>query len=219
MATKDYVGIAMEGPIATWYTKTVQKDIDDYRQGAKAIATRIPNGSAVLEVAPGPGYLSIELAKLGKYTITGLEISKTFVEIAQQKAREAGVSIDFRQGSAQRIPFAEKTFDGLYCRAAFKNFSDPLLALNEMHRVLKPGGQAVIFDLRADASNADINQFVDNMGLNWINTLSTKWTFKFMLLKRAYTPASLESLAAQSNFKRCEIQTNNIGMSVWLKKA
>ncbi len=217
--TKDYIGIAMEGPIATWYTKTVQKDIDDYQQGAKAIAARIPIGSTMLEVAPGPGYLSIELAKLGRYTITGLEISKTFVEIAQQKAREAGVSIDFRQGSVQRMPFTANTFDGLYCRAAFKNFSDPVLALNEMHRVLKPGGQAVIIDLRADASNADINHCVDNMGLNWLNTLTTKWTFKHMLLKRAYTPASLEKLAAQSNFKRCEIQTNNIGMNVWLKKS
>src|SRR5512143_1524634 len=119
--TKDYIGIAMEGPIATWYTKTVQKDINDYVQGAKAIAARIPIGSTVLEVAPGPGYLSIELAKLGQYTITGLEISKTFVEIAQQKAREAGVPIDFRQGSVQRMPFTANTFDGLYCRAAFKN--------------------------------------------------------------------------------------------------
>ena len=57
--------------------------------------------------------------------------------------------------------------------------------------------------------------------MSWVegNTLTTKWTFKFMLLKRAYTPARLEKLAAQSNFKRCEIQVNNIGMNVWLKKA
>lgn len=219
MTTKDYVGIAMEGQIATWYARNVQKDIDDYRQGAKMIAARIPSGSTVLEAAPGPGYLSIELAKLGHYTITGLDISQTFVGIAQQKAREAGVSIDFRHGSVQRMPFAENTFDGLYCRAAFKNFPDPVLALNEMQRVLKPGGQAVIIDLRADASSAEINRFVDGMGLNWINTLTTKWTFKYMLLKRAHTPAGMEKLVAQSNFKRCEIQTNNIGMNVWLKKA
>ena len=86
----------MEGPIATWYARNVGKDIADYRRGAKATAERIPVGSVVLEVAPGPGYLSIELAKLGKYTITGLDISKTFVEIGQQKAREAGVRNDIR---------------------------------------------------------------------------------------------------------------------------
>jgi ubiquinone/menaquinone biosynthesis C-methylase UbiE len=217
--TKDYVGLAMEGRIATWYARNVGKDIADYRRGARIIAERIPAGSAVLEVAPGPGYLSIELARLGKYSITGLDISKTFVEIATQKAREAGVSIDFREGSVQRMPFGGNVFDGIYCRAAFKNFADPLKALNEMHRVLKPGGQALIIDLRADASDAEIDTCVNNMGLGFVDTLTTKWTFKFWLLKRAYTPRGLEKLAAQSHFKGCEMHKNDLGMEVWLQKA
>jgi 2-polyprenyl-3-methyl-5-hydroxy-6-metoxy-1,4-benzoquinol methylase len=42
----------------------------------------------VLEVAPGPGYLSIEIAKLGNYNVTGLNLTKTFVEIAQSNANK-----------------------------------------------------------------------------------------------------------------------------------
>ena len=217
--TKDYVGLAMEGRIATWYAKNVA---EGHRRlsarGAGHCGAHPSRGARVLEVAPGPGYLSIELAKLGNYTITGLDISKTFVEIAQQKAREAGVRIDFRQGSAQKMPFGENTFDGIYCRAAFKNFSDPVTALNEMYRVLKPGGQAVIIDLRGDASDAEIDKCVENMGLDFVNALTTKWTFKFWLLKRAYTPDSLERLAAQSRFKKCEMHANDLGMEVWLRK-
>ena len=48
------------------------------------------------------------------------------------------------------------SFDLIICRAAFKNFSEPLQALHEMHRVLKPGGKALIMDLRRDASLEDI---------------------------------------------------------------
>ena len=72
--------------------------------------SQLPPGSAVLEVAPGPGYFSIELAKLGAYSITGLDISHTFVEIAAKKAAEAGVHVEFRQGNASSMPFARQLF-------------------------------------------------------------------------------------------------------------
>ncbi len=58
-----------------------------------------------------PGYFAIELAKLGSYRITGLDISRTLVEIARAKAAEAGVAVDFRRGDA--LPFAPESFDFL----------------------------------------------------------------------------------------------------------
>src|SRR5579864_9095031 len=68
----------------------------------------LPSGARVLEVAPGPGFFAIELAKLGKYTITGLDISRTFVEIATKNARQAGVTVDFQQGNAAAMPFTRR---------------------------------------------------------------------------------------------------------------
>jgi ubiquinone/menaquinone biosynthesis C-methylase UbiE len=215
---KDYKGMAMEGLIATWYAKGTQKSIEEFKKDAKRVAENVSAGAAILELAPGPGYLAIELAKLGNYTITGLDISQTFVDIAQANAQQAGVEIDFRLGSAQRMPFDDQTFDFIVCRAAFKNFSDPALALDEMHRVLKAGGKALIIDLRADASEGDINQCVDNMGLGILSTIFTKWTFKYMLIKRAYTKASLEELVSESKFKESEIHKDLIGLAVWLEK-
>ncbi len=88
----------------------------------------------------GPGYFAIELAKLGDYRVTGLDISETFVEIARANAAQAGVKVDFRRGDASNLPFPKESFDFLLCRAAFKNFSEPQRALEEMHRVLKPSG-------------------------------------------------------------------------------
>jgi SAM-dependent methyltransferase len=98
-APKPYKGIAMEGPIAKWYTNVRERD-QELGAVVREVSEILPAGSRILEVAPGPGYLAIELAKIGKYQIVGLDISKSFVEIAQTKAKEAGVAVDFRHGSA-----------------------------------------------------------------------------------------------------------------------
>jgi ubiquinone/menaquinone biosynthesis C-methylase UbiE len=211
-------GMGMEGPIATWYANNTRKNMEDYKRDAKSVAERIPTGAAVLEVASGPGYLSIELAKLGNYQITGLDISATFVDIARKNAIEAGVGVDFRQGDAAQMPFDDGVFDFITCRAAFKNFAAPVLALDEMYRVLKPGGKASIVDLRGDVSAQAINKHVNDMGVSGINKLMTKWAFRFMLIKQAYTTNQFRELVAQSKFKTCDIREDEIGLEVRLEK-
>lgn len=217
--SKGYKGIGMDGPIATWYAKITQKDLEEYKNNAKLVAGQVSEGSAILEVAPGPGYIAIELAKLGHYKIVGLDISEKFVEIAQRKAKEAGLEVDFRQGNAAQMPFDEGIFDFIICKSAFKNFAEPIMALDEMYRVLKVGGKALILDLRGDVSTETVNNYVDNhLGLNSLNSLLTKWTFKFMLIKRAYTKDQFKALVSKSKFSQSKIQENQIGLAVWLEK-
>jgi ubiquinone/menaquinone biosynthesis C-methylase UbiE len=132
----------------------------------------------VLEVAPGPGYLAIGLARRGAFRIAGLDISHSFVRIATQNAARAGVEIAFRQGDAAAMPYPEQSFDFVVCRAAFKNFSDPVGALREMHRVLRPGGEALIIDMRCDASNAAIDERVAAMKLGPLNAFFVRAVFK-----------------------------------------
>jgi ubiquinone/menaquinone biosynthesis C-methylase UbiE len=158
-----------------------------------------------------------DVAYLG-YKITGLEISKTFVEIAQGNATQAGVRAEFRLGSASDMPFEESRFDFLFCRAAFKNFSEPERALREMYRVLKPGGRALIVDLRRDAPLESINQEVARMGLGFLDAWSTRLTFRFMLLRRAYTRSDFEQLLSKTEFHTDRIEETGIGMEVWLQK-
>ena len=62
---KGYKGLPMEGCIATWYAKNTRKDMGEFQQLATVVAAQIAAGSRILEIAPGPGYLAIELAKLG----------------------------------------------------------------------------------------------------------------------------------------------------------
>lgn len=216
-AAKPYKGLAMEGMIATWYAKNT-KHGREFETLATQLRARIPAGSHILEVAPGPGYLAIELAQEGAYAVTGLDISKSFVDIAQTNARQAGVTVDFRQGNASAMPFAAATFDFVVCCAAFKNFTEPVAAIEEMARVLNPGGQALINDLRKDASLADIDAHIAGMGMNRLNRLFTKFVFRQTLLKNAYTPADIRAFVAQTSFGHCTIDHDGIGMAIWLKK-
>ena len=214
---KPYKGIAMEGPIAKWYTKVRERD-QELGTVVRQVSEILPAGGRILEVAPGPGYLAVELAKIGKYQIVGLDISRSFVQIAQTKAIEAGVAVDFRHGNASNMPFDADSFDLLICRAAFKNFTELIQALHEMHRVLKPGGKAVIMDLRRDASLEDIKTHVNGLDLRWINALITKWTFKLFLLKNAYTSGDIRQLISQTRFARHDIREDVVGMTIWLEK-
>ncbi len=217
--SKGYKGLGMNGFIANWYAKNTQKNMEAYRRSAQLVAGKVSDGATILEVAPGPGYLSIELTKMGDYHIVGLDISPTFVEIAQAKAKEAGVDIDFRQGNASHMLLASDQFDFIVCSAAFKNFSEPVQAMDEMSRVLKPGGTALIIDLRPDAPIEEIETHIrKEMALTGVNFLLTKWAFQSMLLKRAYPKDTIKQFAAQSNFKTCTIDEDGIGLYIYLEK-
>ena len=149
--------------------------------------------------------------------MTGLDISHTFVEIATENARQAGVNVDFEQGNVSHMPFAAELFDRIICQAAFKNFSQPVEAINEMYRVLHHGGMAIIQDMWKEASDAAIREEVIPMQLNAVNAFMTRQTLKW-LRQRAYTREQFERLAAASAFGGCEIETSGIGLEARLKK-
>jgi ubiquinone/menaquinone biosynthesis C-methylase UbiE len=208
----------MEGMVAKWYTNNTGQSLAEFVKLARRIAAQLPPGSTVLEVAPGPGYFCIELARLGNYSITGLDISHTFVDIASKKASAAGVRVDFRQGNASSMPLADNTFDFLLCRAAFKNFGQPVRALQEMCRVLKPGGRGMIVDLRKDATIESINLEVNGMGLNAVNRAMTKLIFRTFLLRTAYTRQQFQRMLEQANFRSVDIKEAGIGFEISMTK-
>lgn len=215
---KGYKGAGMEGRVAFWYARNTAKDMNEFRLLADRLANALHPKDQVLEVAPGPGYLSVELAKRGQYEITGLDISQTFVEIATENARNASVHVNFQKGNASAMPFADETFDLVICRAAFKNFSQPLEAMYEMHRVLKSGGRAIIIDLRKDASMHDINSYIKNTDLSWMNSLIYKLTFRYMLIPRAYSKEEFLQMASRSKFGKSHVDASGIGLEVTLEK-
>jgi ubiquinone/menaquinone biosynthesis C-methylase UbiE len=211
--------ISIEGMAARWYDKNTRKHrLEEMKGYAKEVAKHIRNGSSVLEVAPGPGYLAIELAKMGKFNIVGLDISRDFVEIARRNAKEAGIEVEFRQGNVSDIPFPDNTFDFVICTAAFKNFKDPVGALNEMYRVLMPGGTALIVDMNRNASDQQINEYTENTGAKGMDRLLMKLMFKYFLRNGAYTKDEFITLISRTTFKEFDIKEEAIGFYIYLAK-
>src|SRR4029453_9724269 len=110
MLSKAYRGLAMEGPIATWYTRNTGRERGRFVETARLVEQGVPSGSRVLEVAPGPGYFSVGLARRG-YAVTAVAIRESFVRIAPEHARESGVEVDVRQGNASRLPLPDAMFE------------------------------------------------------------------------------------------------------------
>jgi ubiquinone/menaquinone biosynthesis C-methylase UbiE len=215
---KPHADRGIEGLMANWYAANTGEMMKEFVELARRISREIPQGSRVLEVAPGPGYFCIELAKLGSFDITGVDISHTMVKIATKKASEAGIHARFQQGSASNLPFPSGSFNFLLCRAAFKNFAKPVDALMEMCRVLRPGGRAVIIDLKRNASPEEISRGIDEMKLTRINGILTKLAFKTMLLKSAYTREEFEWMISGVGFSEVKIDENYMGFEITMRK-
>jgi ubiquinone/menaquinone biosynthesis C-methylase UbiE len=209
----------MEGALARWYARQRGTDsqMEEYRTQAARLTDGLADGAAVLEVAPGPGYLAIEIARPGRFRVTGLDISRTFVQIATEYARRAGVGVEFHRGDVASMPFPEESFDLVVCQAAFKNFARPVVALNEMHRVLRTGATAVIQDLSREATRSDIDAEVARMRLTRLNAVMTRSALS-MLRCRALSRARLERVAADSAFRTCDIHGDGVSIEMRLTK-
>ncbi len=98
----------------------------------------------VLEVAVGTG------RNLPHYSpgiaLTGIELSPSMLALARQRAAELGLDVDLRVGDAQRLPFADGSFDTAVCALSLCTIPVPATALREMHRVLVPGGRLLLLD-------------------------------------------------------------------------
>jgi ubiquinone/menaquinone biosynthesis C-methylase UbiE len=208
----------MEGMIARWYSKNTGR-VPEQKTIFNKVKTEIQSGAHVLEIAPGPGFLAIEFAKAGVYKVTALEISKTFIDIANENAKNAHIDVDFRHGNASEMPFNENTFDFIICVAAFKNFTEPVEAIREMYRVLRPGGKACIIDLRRDVPLEKIDRHIkEDLHMKGFNAWMTKFVFRHTLIKNAYTKTEIQNFASQTKFERARIIEDTLGMDIWLEK-
>jgi len=101
----------------------------------------------------GPGQLVIELARRSPgLHVTGIDLSDEMIARGQDNARRAGVAerVSFRRGAAQQIPFPDASLDLVVSTLSLHHWSDPVAVLDEIARVLRPGGSFLIFDLRRD---------------------------------------------------------------------
>ena len=216
-AVKAYKGMGMEGGVARWYDKTTRRDMPEFVRLAARIAALVPASAAVLEVAPGPGFLAIELARRG-LEVWAVDISRSFVEIARRNAAAAGVAPRFELGDAAALPIGDSTVDFVVCRAAFKNFSQPVKALAEMRRVLRPGGTVLLIDMRRDVSIAALKHYAGGLGLGWLNRWFMLLVFRTSLIRRAYSLDDIRRMSSDAGWAQPRIEITPLGFEAsWSK--
>jgi ubiquinone/menaquinone biosynthesis C-methylase UbiE len=214
---KAYKGMGMKGSTARWYDRTTRKAMPEYQALAVRIAADTPPAAQVLEIAPGPGFLSIELAKRG-LRVRAVDISETFVEIAQRNAAAEGVDARFELGNAAALPVEDQSVDFVVCRAAFKNFTEPVKALREMRRVLRPGGKALLIDLRRDVPMTEIKDYVNGLGVSRLNRWFMRFVFRNMLIKRAYRLEEIRRMALEAGWAEPRINSSAMGFEAWMNR-
>jgi SAM-dependent methyltransferase len=137
---------------ATWAEK-VDADVGARFGGALGEAAR----GRLIDIACGPGVITAALAP-NAASVLAFDATDEMLAKAKARCAKAGLSnVEFKSGDAEHLPFADAQFDGAVTRAALHHFAEPQNALNEMFRVLRPGGVAVIADVTS-SENPDESQ-------------------------------------------------------------
>jgi 2-polyprenyl-6-hydroxyphenyl methylase / 3-demethylubiquinone-9 3-methyltransferase len=98
-----------------------------------------PQGKAALDVGCGGGLLAEEFARLG-LRVTGIDPSEPALEIARGHAAASGLSITYRAGVGEALPFPDQSFEIVYCCDVLEHVQDSHRVIVEIARVLAPGG-------------------------------------------------------------------------------
>jgi ubiquinone/menaquinone biosynthesis C-methylase UbiE len=121
----------------------------------KALAELRPQASdRVLDIACGAGALVIEVAPRVERAV-GVDLSEGMLELARSRLQAATEerplpNVEFCQGPSDALPFDDGSFTALVCTTALHHFPDPQRSIDEMARVLEPGGRLVIGDASRD---------------------------------------------------------------------
>ncbi len=106
---------------------------------------KVKQGDRVLDLCCGTGDLALALAREG-VVVVGLDFSQAMLELAQSKVQRLHSKVEFVQGDAQSVPFADNSFDVVTVGYGLRNLSSWEAGLVEMSRVAKPGGRLLVLD-------------------------------------------------------------------------
>ena len=118
-----------------------------YRRIADDLATVIPDGAAVLDVGTGPGVLLVELAHRRKdLRLAGVDLSEDMIAAAERNIAEFAGRASVRTGDVTALPFDDESFDVVVTSLSSHHWDDPVSAVPELARVLRPSGVLIDYD-------------------------------------------------------------------------
>ena len=163
-----------------------------YRGIAADIVRATAPAAHVLEVGCGPGHLSVRLARDHGFDVTGVDLDPEMIARARANAlrsTRAGERPAFVVGDVGALPFDDASFDLVVSTFSMHHWSDPRAGLNEIARVLRPEGRALIWDLKRGlrlfhANAPDPTAPVHGSALQLVDERPWRWPWRFSLSRR-----------------------------------
>jgi demethylmenaquinone methyltransferase / 2-methoxy-6-polyprenyl-1,4-benzoquinol methylase len=122
------------------------------RSATQAVLANAPKD--VLDVATGTGDFALTIKRLAPGArVVGSDFVPKMLELARDKAARQQLAVQFEPGDALALPYADASFDAVSCAFGFRNFANFRRGLEEFHRVLRPGGRAVILEFPPPPQN------------------------------------------------------------------
>ena len=210
------------GVLATAYEKGTRLAIDSYyRQVAEEIVAHLP-GNTLLDIGTGPGYLPIEIAKKSSSVcIIGIDLSRKLLDMARLNADRAGLSdrLSFKLGDAGCINFEDGYFDMVVSTGMLHALKNPVKVLQEIFRVLKPGGEAWVFDPARVSSGVDRKKWYASLNLRERAFLKLFQISGLHKPIKTYTREEAVAIIADTDFKDYRIDARKNEIRIKLKKA
>jgi ubiquinone/menaquinone biosynthesis C-methylase UbiE len=163
---------------------------------------------SILDIGTGPGWLLVALRRsLPELGLVGMDISPAMVATARQNVKKAGydTEIDLGAAAAEALPFPDESFDAVVSTGSLHHWKRPLAALNEVHRVLKAGGCALVYDLVRKLPPA-----VAEAAKREFGSLRTRMLWLHSFEEPFYNVQDMEALSPATSFE--SVQTEFVGV-------
>ncbi len=178
-----------------------------YGQVAKDVVARLKAGK-ILDLGTGPGHLPVEIARISSaVTVVGIDLCARLIKTAKTNALRAGLEdrVHFQTGNASSLNFPDASYDMVITTGMLHMLRNPVKVLEEMYRVLKPGGEAWIYDPARISSQISRKEWRASL------SLGERLTFKLFLLfarinpPREYHRNQVLEMVSKTDFRRYEI--------------
>jgi ubiquinone/menaquinone biosynthesis C-methylase UbiE len=206
------------GPAASIYNAISSVDIfqRNYEHVAKHVMNHCSQGS-LLDVGTGPGWLLIALHRLNPgMTLAGLDVSEAMVTKARNNLARVGLANDVEIHIANVIqtPFEDDAFDVVVSTGSIHHWKDPMHGLDEIYRVLKPRGYALIYDIVSDTPRSILTETRREFGklkllLFWLHGFEEPF----------YSQAAFEAFAQSTRFEKGQISYVGVLCCLTMQKA
>jgi ubiquinone/menaquinone biosynthesis C-methylase UbiE len=206
-----------------------RKEVGLYGEIAEQLP--LPETGRLLDVGTGSGLqLQVIYEMMPGLELFGLDLSSAAIQVAHKNLR--AIDVDLRVGSIEQTSYPDGFFDVVTCNASMSYWRDPVSCFDEIHRILKPGGTAVLFEPQQDV---DIDEVVATIRTNladegplrrWaaatLNRFALRWGHKLGL--KLYAVAQVREMVGRSRFgantsiERVTLQNLPIFMRITLVK-